>query len=92
MGSVRSLQNPAWTAERRALAEDAWEAQLARLKVYRAERGDCRVPKEYGPLGNWVGKQRQYKRKFDRGEPNNGTTVARVAKLDALGFAWTPRR
>jgi hypothetical protein len=37
-------------------------------------------------LGRWVSKQRTRKKKLDRGEPSEGMTVARVAKLDALGF------
>jgi hypothetical protein len=46
-----------------------------------------------GPsLGRWVGTQRQWKKKLDRGEPSKGMTVARVAKLDALGFAWEVTR
>jgi hypothetical protein len=33
-------------------------------------------------------KQQTLKRKLDRGDPQPGITVARVAKLDTLGFAW----
>jgi hypothetical protein len=40
------------------------------------------------PLANWVMNQRAYKRQLDRGEPCRGMTAARVAKLEALGFAW----
>jgi hypothetical protein len=35
-----------------------------------------------------VSAQRTRKRALDRGEPSNGMTAARAAKLDALGFAW----
>jgi hypothetical protein len=72
-----------------------WEAQLAKLKAYKRKHGDCSVPNRWAedpPLGRWVGTQRKFKRKLDRGEPSEGMTAARVAKLDALGFAWTPRR
>ena len=68
-----------------------WEAQLARLAAYKAEHGDCSVPKcwaEDPRLGRWVDTQRTGKRLLDRGEPSEGMTVARAARLMALGFAW----
>jgi len=70
--------------------EAAWEAQLARLKVYRAEHGDCNVSTlwaEDKPLGSWVHNQRKLKKALDRGEPCS-MTAARAAKLDVLGFKW----
>jgi hypothetical protein len=73
--------------------EAAWEAQLARLAAYKAAHGDCSVPRGRDcsvPLGNWAKTQRQYKRKLDRGEPSKGMTAERVARLEALGFAWAP--
>jgi hypothetical protein len=73
--------------------DTGWEAQLARLKAYKAEHGDCNVPQRWAddpPLGQWVRRQRVYKRSFDRGEPSEGMTAARAAKLEALGFAWEP--
>jgi hypothetical protein len=39
-----------------------------------------------------VSNQRVLKRKLDRGEPSLGMTAARVARLDALGFAWARSR
>jgi hypothetical protein len=70
----------------------AWEAQLARLAVYKAAHGDCGVPhrwaEEEGGLGQWVGTQRYCKKALDRGDPSPGITAARVAKLEALGFVW----
>jgi hypothetical protein len=68
----------------------AWEAQLAKLKVYKRRYGDCSVPKSWAedkPLGRWVNKQRTFTKKLDRGEPSGGMTTARAAKLEALGFA-----
>ena len=35
----------------------------------------------------WVKKQRHYKKALDRAEPSWGMMEARVAKLNALGFA-----
>jgi hypothetical protein len=51
--------------------EAEWEAQLARLAAYKAEHGDCSVPRRWAEdprLGNWVSKQRRLKPKLDRGE------------------------
>jgi hypothetical protein len=69
----------------------SWETQLAKLKAYKAAHGDCNVPRcwtEDPRLGRWVDKQRELKRKLDRGEPSEGMTAVRVAKLEALGFTW----
>jgi hypothetical protein len=68
-----------------------WEAQLAKLKVYKRRHGDYNVPQGWAedpPLGRWVHNQRQYKKKLDRGEPSEGMTAGRAAKLEVLGFAW----
>jgi hypothetical protein len=70
-----------------------WEAQLAQLVAYKAAHGDCSVPKgwvEDPPLGTWVHNQRVGKQKLDRGEHTLGMTVARAARLTALGFDWGP--
>jgi hypothetical protein len=83
--------------------EVAWEGWLAKLAAYKAAHGDCNVPKGstgakreraeeretgLGALGNWVINQRKGKRKLDCGEPSQGMTAARAARLTALGFAW----
>jgi hypothetical protein len=71
--------------------EAAWEAQLVRMTTYRAAHGDCDVPNLHAddlPLGRWVDKQRTLKRKLDRGEPCEGMTAERAARLTALGFTW----
>jgi hypothetical protein len=77
------------------LDDAGWEAQLAKLKVYKRRHGDCSVPKSWAEdprLGNWVMYQRQLKRKLDRGEPSSGMTAERAAKLEALGVASERRR
>jgi hypothetical protein len=71
--------------------EEGWEAHLAELKVYKRRHGDCNVPQGYPGLGNWLDKQRQKKKRLDRGEVHPEMTAARVAKLDALGLAWSLR-
>jgi hypothetical protein len=69
----------------------AWEAQFARLAAHKVVHGDCNVPQRWAEdpqLGTWVSTQRFYKKELDRGEPSQCMTAARVAKLEALGFAW----
>jgi hypothetical protein len=39
--------------------------------------------------GSWVGDQWTRKKALDRGEPGQGMTAARAARLAALGFAWS---
>jgi hypothetical protein len=59
--------------------------------AYKAAHGDCNVPQgwaEDSRLGKWVHIQRQGKRKLDRGVPSDGMTVARAARLKALGLVW----
>ena len=63
--------------------------------MYKHRHGDCNVLQgwtEDKPLGKWVQNQRARKKALDSGEPRPGMTAARAAKLDALGFAWAPRR
>ena len=72
-----------------------WDAQLARLAAYKVEHGDCSVPMNWAEdprLGNWVHNQRKLKRKLDRGEPSEGMTAERAAKLTAVGLVWDPAR
>ena len=68
-----------------------WEAKLTTLKAYNQRHGTCNVPKGWAvdsALGTWGSKQRAFKKMLDRGDPSKGMMVARVAKLDALGFEW----
>jgi hypothetical protein len=83
-----SIQN-----SKSAVDDVRWEAQLAKLKVYKRRHGDCSVPKRWAEdptLGNWVNAQRRLKRNLDRGEPGEGMTAERAAKLTALGLSWSP--
>ena len=77
------------------LATDAAkaEAHLTRLEAYKREHGDCNVPASWPEdpkLANFVHMNRGKKKALDaRGEDHGGgLTVALVAKLDAIGFAW----
>jgi hypothetical protein len=69
-----------------------WELQLGRLTAYKAIHGDCDVPKMHAKdkpaLGRWVFSQRTRKKALDCGEPCEGMTAERAARLTALGFMW----
>jgi hypothetical protein len=80
--------------------EKRWEAQLARLATYKAEHGDCNVPRDWSEdpqLGTWVEHQRTGKRQLRPSgsaapaSGSKGMTVDRAARLTALGFVWNPR-
>ena len=78
-----------------ATNEAGWEAMLLKLAAFKAEHGHCRCPrgrvsKRHPELGRWVGKQRQCKKRLDAGDSSPSITVERVAKLEALGFEWSP--
>ena len=71
-----------------------WEAQRLKLEKYNQRHGDCNVPRNWPEdqaLGFWVMTQRAGKKALNRGGPSLKITVARMAKLDALGFAWERR-
>lgn len=64
-----------------ALEQRYFKSQVYDLVVYRAQHGDCKVPKDGSRLSRWVGSLRaQYK----RGEVSED----RVKLLDSLGFQW----
>ena len=67
-----------------------WEAMRAKLVVFEAEHGHCRVSQRRDPkLGTWVSTQRKCKKKLEAGQPSPGITAERVAQLEALGFEWS---
>ena len=79
----------------KSVNEANWEALRARLADFNAESGHCRVLQNHPAdpeLGSWVTKQRQRKKQLDAGHPSPRITAERVAKLDALGFEWSPPR
>ncbi|KAJ1463097.1 helicase associated domain-containing protein, partial [Pelagophyceae sp. CCMP2097] len=69
----------------------AWEENFGRLEAYKAEHGDCLVPRLFVTangykLGFWVSTQRQKRKGTD-----GGLTDERAARLEALGFVWDAR-
>ena len=81
--------------------EASWEMMLARLAVFKAEHGHCKVPQRHPAdpkLGRWVTRQRQYKKTLDGSTfrrrtsrqhlPAAHITAGRMAKLEAIGIDW----
>ena len=58
-----------------------WDERFNELTKYKAEQGDCKVPKSQGSLGTWVDTQRQEYRKGKLSDE-------RVQKLGDIGFSW----
>ena len=74
----------------------AWEEKLRQLMAFKAmpQHGHCIVPEGYPEnkhLGKWVTRQRNQKTRYDSDPATSQLTLERVAKLEALGFAWDPR-
>eukprot|EP00804_Cyclotella_cryptica_P008840 CCRYP_013062-RA/>CCRYP_013062-RA protein AED:0.06 eAED:0.06 QI:124/1/1/1/1/1/4/548/592 len=64
-----------------------WDIQFNKLKAYKLQHGNCKVPKLYPPdpqLGRWVNTQR-YKNN------TRSLNAAKKAKLDAIHFEWNLR-
>jgi hypothetical protein len=65
--------------------EARWEEQFAALAQYKAQHGDCNVPRHWPDqhgLGSWVHNQRQEKK-------TGGLSLDRQWRLDALEFVWS---
>lgn len=61
-----------------------WERMLAQLQTFKAEKGDCRVPRDYEAnprLAKWVARQRKLKKQGNLSEE-------RSRMLDSIGFDW----
>jgi len=70
------------------IREYKWECAFAELKAYKAQYGDCLVPKKYLvdggdlDLGAWVNKQRADLH-------FNFLSQEKVERLNEIGFSWT---
>ncbi|EJK68164.1 hypothetical protein THAOC_10681, partial [Thalassiosira oceanica] len=65
--------------------DEQWKTVYTELVHYRIEHGSFNVPQKYGPLGRWVGRQREsYK--------DRSMTQIRMDYLDSIGFVWTTKR
>ena len=73
----------------------SWEEKYAQLVQYQRMHGHCNVSaaqsgKQYRPLSIWVKCQRRQRKMLERNEKST-MTLARMAKLDEIGFDWNPR-
>jgi len=68
-----------------------WDVRLSELQKYKAEHGDCLVPRNYSAtpqLGAWVHCQRLKYKWLKNGRPSS-ITKDRVDKLEAIkGWVW----
>jgi hypothetical protein len=67
-----------------------WDLRFRQLKQYKAEFGNCSVPRSYSvnpQLGAWVHYQRQQYRLMSRNKKSQ-MTEERVTLLEAEGFQW----
>jgi hypothetical protein len=67
-----------------------WNAMFDKLKEYKAEHGDCLVPRRYNctdgtPLGHWVKTQRS------KAVTDSDMNPLRRRALDSVGFVWQVR-
>lgn len=69
----------------------SWYRQLDALRQFKLENGNCDVPQKCGELGNWVNKQREQRKLFDKGE-RSVLNERKVELLDSIGFSWGKRK
>eukprot|EP00980_Cylindrotheca_fusiformis_P030763 scaffold25406_cov117-Cylindrotheca_fusiformis.AAC.2 len=70
-----------------------WEIRFNELKEYLMEHGNCNVPTHYSAnrtLATWVKCQRRQYKLF-RANRASSLTVARIMKLNRIGFTWEVR-
>ena len=72
-----------WDAE-----TDPWTARFLELKKYKKKHGHCNAPRRYGPLGRWIGKQRQYYRLLEEGKSSH-MSDDHIQKLESIDFQWS---
>lgn len=73
----------------------SWEEQMAEVRKYKEEKGDCKIPVNHERLGAFVKLVRREHKKYVQGK-KSGMTEAKEAELNALGFVFeggkTPER
>lgn len=76
------------------LSDDiSWNKHFENLTAYKAEFGDCRVPRSYDihpKLGEWVTEQRRQHKLWSDNKAST-MTEERNTKLTELGFVWKVR-
>ncbi len=69
--------------------DTTFDANIAALEAFVASHGHANATKKDGALGDFVSKQRTYKRNLDAGK-QSPLTQDRIARLDAIDFCWDP--
>jgi hypothetical protein len=94
--SVRTLSNsqnnrlPPTTHRKKRIVSGKWEYQYQNLVEYKAEHGDCIVPRGYltnPKLASWVAEQRKQYKLFHRNQ-DTSMTQDRIFLLNEIGFVW----
>jgi len=70
--------------------ESKWALSLEELKRYKAQYGDCIVPRGFAEnpkLASWVAEQRKQYKLYQTKRPSS-ITEQRIKLLGELGFAW----
>ena len=78
------------TKRTKSVVGDKWLAQYDRLVKYKAEHGNCIVPRGFlvdPRLAAWVAEQRKQNKLFKRGKPTS-MTQDRVDLLNEIEFVW----
>lgn len=72
----------------------SWEYRYKELIEYQNIHGHCEVPRTvkrtgrtHSPLGKWVANQREYYKKYLKGQASS-LTEAKVDMLNIIGFTW----
>ncbi|KAL7540742.1 hypothetical protein ACHAXR_010356 [Thalassiosira sp. AJA248-18] len=75
------------------IVDQRWDEQLAQLREYKSENGNCNVPFSHPTLGKWVSEQRKYFKLYELRMPNP-LTPARFEQLKMLSLTvnlWEKR-
>jgi len=72
----------------RPILAEMWDIRFEELVQFKGRAGDCLVPKnETNPLYVWVTTQRKQFQLL-KSRKHSHITLARIARLDSIGFAW----
>lgn len=79
-----------WTRQRAMQPVDEWDQKFETLKKYKAEYGNCYVPRNHPELGAWVDNQRlAFKAMFEGSAP--ALTWDQYSQLEAVGLEFAVR-
>lgn len=92
----------AWSTRISSGNGESWDARYAELAAYRAQHGNCYVPRNYPQnqaLSNWVANQRCHYKIFmknlkspQQSQEYTFMTQARIDALEKIGMVWSLRK